>query len=70
MELRKDVVFHAGQPMDADDVAYTLNFVSNKDNAIANYALLAFIKSAEKIDPYKVRINLRHPFPPALAFSS
>ncbi|HET7155933.1 MAG TPA: ABC transporter substrate-binding protein [Hyphomicrobiaceae bacterium] len=67
MELRKDVKFHSGQPMDADDVAYTLNFVSNKDNAISNYALLAFIKSAEKIDPYKVRITLHNPFPPALA---
>ncbi len=67
MELRKDVKFHSGQPMDADDVAYTLNFVSNKENAISNFALLAFIKSAEKIDPYKVRINLHNPFPPALA---
>jgi peptide/nickel transport system substrate-binding protein len=67
MELRKDVKFHSGQPMDADDVAYTLNFVSNKDNAISNYALLAFIKSAEKVDSHKVRINLHNPFPPALA---
>jgi peptide/nickel transport system substrate-binding protein len=66
-ELRKDVKFHSGKPMDADDVAYTLNHVSNKENAIANYALLAFIKSAEKIDTHKVRVNLRHPFPPALA---
>ena len=67
MELRKDVKFHSGQPLDADDVAYTLNFVSNKENAISNYALLAFIKSADKVDPYKVRINLHNPFPPALA---
>ena len=54
--------------MDADDVVYTLNHVSNKDNAIANFALLAWIKSAEKIDAYKVRINLHNPFPPALAY--
>ena len=67
MELRKDVKFHSGKAMDADDVAYTLNFVSNKENAISNFALLAFIKSAEKIEPHKVRINLHNPFPPALA---
>jgi peptide/nickel transport system substrate-binding protein len=67
MDLRKDVKFHSGKPMDADDVGYTLNFVSNKENAISNFALLAFIKSAEKVDTHKVRIHLHHPFPPALA---
>ncbi len=68
MELRKDAVFHSGQPMDADDVVYTLNFVSNKENAISNYALLGWIKSAEKTDKYGVRIHLKTPFPPALAY--
>src|SRR5688572_9003621 len=68
MELRTDVKFHSGKTMDADDVVYTLNFVSNKDHAIMNYALMAWIKSAEKIDANKVRINLHKPFPPALAY--
>jgi peptide/nickel transport system substrate-binding protein len=68
MELRKDAKFHSGKPLDADDVVYTLNFVSNKENAIANFALLSWIKGAEKIDQYKVRIQLRSPFPPALAY--
>ncbi len=67
MELRKDVKFHSGKPFDADDAVYTLNFVSNKDNAIMNYALMAWIKRAEKVDSHKIRIHLERPFPPALA---
>ena len=68
MELRKGVKFHSGKVLDADDVVYTLNHVANKDNAIANFALLSWIKDAEKIDASNVRINLRNPFPPALAY--
>jgi len=67
-ELRNGVKFHSGKVMDADDVVYTLNHAANKENAIANFALLAWIKNAEKIDDGKVRINLNRPFPPALAY--
>jgi peptide/nickel transport system substrate-binding protein len=68
MELRQDVRFHSGKVLDADDVVYTLTHASNKENAIANYALLAWIKDAEKVDEGKVRINLNRPFPRALAY--
>src|SRR6185369_598241 len=68
LELRKGVKFHSGKVMDAEDVAYTLNFVADKDHAIANYALMNWIKSVEVIDPAKIRIHLNRSFPPALAY--
>ena len=68
LELRQGVRFHSGKVFDADDVVYTLNFAANKDNAIMNYSQLEWLASAEKIDARRVRINLKRPFPPALAY--
>lgn len=68
LELREGIRFHSGKLLDADDVVYTLNFASNKDHAIMNFALLEWIGSAERIDSRRVRINLKRPFPPALAY--
>jgi len=67
-ELRKGVKFHDGQPFDADDVVYTLNFVSNPANKILTMSNIFWVKNAEKIDQYRVRIHLKAPFPPALEY--
>jgi len=69
-ELRQGVKFQDGQPFDADDVVYTLNFVSDPANKVLNTTNVAWIKSAEKIDQYKVRIHLKAPFPAALEYVS
>lgn len=68
MELRRDAKFHSGKPLDADDVVYTLNFLVDREHLILTYTLLNWIKSAEKVDSHKVRINLVRPFPAALAY--
>ena len=68
LDLRRGVKFHSGKEMDADDVVYTLNHIANKDNAILNYSVISWIKSAERLDSHKVRITLARPFPPALAY--
>ncbi len=67
-ELRQGVKFQNGEAFDADDVVYTLNFVSDPANKVLNTSNVSWIKNAEKLDPYKVRINLKAPFPAALEF--
>jgi peptide/nickel transport system substrate-binding protein len=67
-DLRQGVSFHNGQPFDADDVVYTLNFVSDPANKVLNTTNVGWIKKAEKIDAFKVRVHLKAPFPAALEY--
>lgn len=67
-ELRDDVVFHNGEKMDADDVVYTINHVSNKDNGVLTYANVGWMERAEKLGDHRIRLHLRKPFPAALAY--
>ncbi len=69
-ELRDDVVFHDGKKFGADDVVYTINYVSNKDNGVLTFKNVSWMKSAEKLGQHKVRINLHKPFPAALPYLS
>jgi peptide/nickel transport system substrate-binding protein len=69
-DLRKGVKFQNGQPFSADDVVYTLNFVSNPANKVLNTTNVGWIKNVEKLDDYKVRIHLKKPFPAALEYIS
>lgn len=67
-KLREDVVFHDGSTFDADDVVYTVNHVAKKENGVLTWQNVKFMKSAEKVDKYTVRLNLHKPFPAALAY--
>jgi peptide/nickel transport system substrate-binding protein len=66
-ELRRGVKFHNGAEFGADDVVYTLNFVSNPDNKAVQLSLVRWIDHVEKLDNYRVRIVTRQPFPAAIA---
>ena len=68
--LRKGVRFHNGEKFDADDVVYTLNFVSNPDTKVHAPRNVNWIKDVDKLGPYKVRINLHKPFPAAFEYLS
>lgn len=67
-ELREGITFHNGEALDADDVVYTYNWVSDPANGVKTQQNVSWIDSAEKIGPYKVQVNLKAPFPAALEF--
>ena len=69
-DLRRGVKFHDGSPFTADDVVYTLNLVSSPDSKISTPSNANWIKQAEKLDDFKVRVTLAKPTPAALEFFS
>ena len=69
-ELRDDVVFHNGEKFSADDVVDTFNHVSDPDSGVLTKRNSSWIKRAEKLGQYKVRLHLNEPFPAALEFLS
>jgi peptide/nickel transport system substrate-binding protein len=70
LDLRRGVKFHNGQEFTADDVVYTLNFVSNPANKAVTQQYVNWIERAEKLDAYKVRIVMRQPTPSAIEYLS
>lgn len=66
MEIRKGVKFHSGKELDAEDVAYTINFIVDKNNKSFTYSYVSWVKSVEATDKHKVRITLNKAFPTAL----
>lgn len=67
-DLRRGVKFHNGAEFTADDVVYTLNFVSKAENKVTTQANVNWIDRAEKIDPYKVRVVTKQIFPAAIEY--
>lgn len=67
-KLREGVTFHNGEPFNADDVVYTVDFVANPENGVKTQRNVSWMKSAEKIDDYTVRIHLKSVFPAAIEF--
>lgn len=65
VKLREGVTFHNGEAFSADDVVYTINFVTNPDNGVKNTANVMWMDHAEKVDDFTVRIILKAPFPAA-----
>ena len=69
-KLRQGVTFHNGEPFNADDVVFTVNFVADEANGVKTQRNVNWMESAEKIDDYTVRIHLKKKFPAAIEFLS
>jgi peptide/nickel transport system substrate-binding protein len=70
VDLREGITFQNGDKFTADDVVYTLNYVVNPESKVVDPTNVDWIKNAEKLGPYKVRINLNAPFPAAFEYLS
>ena len=65
-ELRQGVRFHNGEEFDADDVLFTVAFVTDFDNKLRQQKSdFGFIMGVEKLGSHKVRFNLNAPTPTA-----
>lgn len=69
-KLRKGVVFHDGTTFDAKDVVYTINFLVDEAHGVPAASIYNWMKSAEKIDDYTVRVELVAPSPLAFSYLS
>lgn len=69
-KLRQGVKFHNGEEFDADDVVFTLNWISDPANGVKVQRNVNWIESAEKVDKYTVNVNMKKPFPQAFEFLS
>jgi len=67
-ELRDDIKFHDGQPLSADDVVYTLHYLIDPKTNLRFKSTWAWVKSVEKLGPYKFRITAKEPVPGGLMF--
>ena len=69
-QLREGVTFHNGEPFDADDVVFTMNWISDPANGVKVQRNVNWIDRAEKVDQYTVDIHMKAPFPQAFEFLS
>lgn len=68
LTLREGVKFHDGTDFGPEDVVYTVNHVSNKENGVLTIQNVNWMESAEKTGDNTVRLNLVEPFPAAFAY--
>jgi peptide/nickel transport system substrate-binding protein len=60
--LREGVKFHNGDPVTAEDVKYTVDWILNPDNNSPIASRIPFVESTEVVDDRTFRFNMEKPF--------
>jgi peptide/nickel transport system substrate-binding protein len=60
-KLRPNLKWADGQPFTADDVAFTFQYVSNRDTAAVTSGSYASLDNVEAVDPLTVRLTFKQP---------
>jgi peptide/nickel transport system substrate-binding protein len=60
-KLRPNVKWADGQPFTADDVAFTFQYVSNRDTAAVTAGSYASLDNVEAVDPLTARLTFKQP---------
>ena len=68
LNIRKNVKFHDGSMLTADDVVYTINMAADPASKVATPSNYAWIDKAEKTGDYTVVIHMKKPTPAALEY--
>ena len=69
VKLRPGIKFHNGDLLTADDVVYTFTWQNDPANTkVAARSRTDWVKTAEKVDIFTVRLHLKEPFAAAMAF--
>ncbi len=63
--LRKDVICHNGEPLDAEDVVFSLNRVKDPETKSSGAGFLKGVQ-IEYVDQYSVKITTEKPYAPLL----
>jgi peptide/nickel transport system substrate-binding protein len=66
-QLRKGVFFHNGKELDAEDVKWSLEYISDRKNRAYARSSVAPIKTVQALEKHSVKMTLTEPFTPLLA---
>ncbi|NDW01759.1 ABC transporter substrate-binding protein [Salipiger sp. PrR002] len=67
-KLRDDVTFHNGDPLTAEDVAYTFLYAANPENNVFNRTTPGWIDDVQVVDDYTVRVIAKEVTPLAMQY--
>ena len=62
-ELRDDITLHSGKHFNADDIIASVNYAIDPKVKLRGKQRYTWVKSIEKVGPYKVLVHLVKPYP-------